>query len=240
VELTPQQELIRNNALEFAKRNKKAIARRLTNPNIYLPEDQPVTVLMAGSPGAGKTEASIALIEWLGDGSKVLRVDPDDLRTEFAEYTGGNSWLFQAAVSILIEKIIDFALAQKQSLLLDGTLSNYAVARKNVDRSLQKGRVVQILYVYQEPHLAWSFVCAREALEGRQIPVAQFIDQYFAARDVVNRLKNDLGNRIKVDLLLKNNDNSNRVYEANVDRIDSFIPEKYDRATIEQVLGLTS
>jgi len=25
-----------------------------------------------------------------------------------------------------------------------------------------------------------------------------------------------------------------------VDRIDSFIPEKYDRATIEQVLGLTS
>jgi UDP-N-acetylglucosamine kinase len=75
-------------------------------------------------------------------------------------------------------------------------------------------------------------------MEGRQIPPQQFIDQYFAARDVVNRLKADLGGRIKVDLLLKNNDNSDRVYEANVDQIDSFIPEKYDRATIEQMLGL--
>lgn len=46
-------------AKEFARRNKKAISRRLTDVSIYVPEAEPVSVFMAGSPGAGKTEASL-------------------------------------------------------------------------------------------------------------------------------------------------------------------------------------
>lgn len=65
---------------------------------------------MAGSPGAGKTEASKALLEeFVEKGRKVLRIDPDDLRSEFEHYSGNNSWLFQPAVSILVEKIHDLA-----------------------------------------------------------------------------------------------------------------------------------
>ncbi|MFJ2320055.1 zeta toxin family protein [Pseudomonas sp. NPDC087817] len=52
---------------------------------------------------------------------------------------------------------------------MDGTLSNIEIARKNVQRCLDKGRFVQILYVYQDPRLAWSFVRAREEAEGRRI-----------------------------------------------------------------------
>ncbi len=39
-----------------------------------------------------------------------------------------------------------------------------------------------------------------------------------------------------MDLLLKNNDNTQRMYRAGVDQIDSHIPEKYDRAQIEQII----
>ncbi len=53
----------------------------------------------------------------------------------------------------------------------------------------KRGRTVQILYVYQEPILAWNFVQRREAVEGRGILPEHFIKQYFAARDVVNTLK---------------------------------------------------
>ncbi|MGU9958140.1 MAG: zeta toxin family protein [Arenicellales bacterium WSBS_2016_MAG_OTU3] len=56
----------------------------------------------------------------------------------------------------------------------------------------KKGRTVQILYVYQEPILAWNFVQSREAVEGRRILPEHFIKQYFAARDVVNKLKKGL------------------------------------------------
>jgi UDP-N-acetylglucosamine kinase len=234
---TAEEAQVQKAALDYARTNKKVIARRLTDPVIYLPEENPVSVFMAGSPGAGKTEASLELLKSLGD-SPVVRIDPDELRNEFPSYSGANAWLFQKAVSILVDKIHDMVLEQRQSFLLDGTLSHYDVACKNIQRSLKRERTVQILYVYQEPRLAWNFVQAREAAEGRRIQPEHFIEQYFAAREVVNRLKAEFGKDIAVDLLLKNNDNTRRLYEAGVDKIDNRIPEKYARADIEQMLKL--
>jgi len=237
MQLTAEQEAIKERALAFARQHKKAIAKEFTDRSKFPGEELPVSVFMAGSPGAGKTEASIELLDrFSSDGSEILRIDPDDLRIHFKEYSGGNSFLFQAAVSVLVEKIHDFALDQKQSFLLDGTLTHYQIAEQNISRSLKKGRVVQILYVYQKPELAWEFVQAREAQEGRRIRPEDFIDQYFAAREVVNRLKTQFGGEIKVDLLLKNNDNSNRTYKAGIDQIDFHVPERYTRQSLEQML----
>ena len=127
MEFSKEEQAISDEAIKFAKKNKKTIARRRTDPEIYLPEDNPVSVFMAGSPGAGKTEASIALIDDFSNGFEVLRIDPDELRSEFEAYRGDNSWLFQGASSILVSKILDFAYKQSQSFLLDGTLSRYEV-----------------------------------------------------------------------------------------------------------------
>lgn len=159
--MTEEETLIEQQALEFARANKKAIAKRLADPKIYLPEDEPVSVFMAGSPGAGKTEASIELLSEAAQlrsdlTAKVIRIDADELRAECPGYGGGNAWLFQKAASILVEKVHDLALEQRQSFVLDATFSNYDRACKNIERSLRKKRVVQILYVYQEPPLPGS------------------------------------------------------------------------------------
>lgn len=235
--MTPAEQHIWDESIAFARSNKKAIGRRLTNKEQYPPEEEPVSVFMAGSPGAGKTEASIALVNLFAD-TAILRIDPDELRSEFTAYTGRNSWLFQGGVSILVEKILDFAIEQRQSFLLDGTFSNLDVAKRNVERSLKRGRFVQILYVYQNPVLAWGFVKAREEAEGRRIRPEHFVDQYFAARDVVNALKLEYGGDVHVDLLLKHIDNSGRLYKAGVDKIDYHIPEQYTRADLMAMLGL--
>jgi UDP-N-acetylglucosamine kinase len=187
--LTSAELAIEKSAIDFAKKNKSVITRRLTDPTIYLPEEKPVSVFMAGSPGAGKTEASLELLNDLAAGVKILRIDPDELRNEFPDYSGSNSYLFQKAVSILVDRLHDLALDQKQSFLLDGTLSHYDRAVKNIERSLKRHRLVQILYVYQDPLLAWQFVKAREAVEGRRILPNHFIEHYFAARDTVNQVK---------------------------------------------------
>ena len=99
---------------------------------------------------------------------------------------------------------------------------------------------MQILYVYQNPLLAWDFVKAREAAEGRRIRPEHFIDQYFAARDAVNTLKLEYGSDVHVDLLLKHIDNSGRLYKAGVDKIDYHIPERHTRAELIAELGLGS
>ncbi|MBA4359241.1 MULTISPECIES: zeta toxin family protein [Pseudomonas] len=237
--MTPAEQLMRDEAIYFARSNKKAIARRRTDKLLYPPEQDPVSVFMAGSPGAGKTEASIALVNLFAD-TAILRIDPDELRSEFTDYAGGNAWVFQSGVSILVEKILDCAFDQRQSFVLDGTLSNIDVARRNVERSLGRGRFVQILYVYQNPLLAWEFVKAREEAEGRRIRPEHFVDQYFAARDVVNALKLEYGGNVHVDLLLKHIDNSGRLYKAGVDKIDYHIPERHTRADLMAQLGLGS
>lgn len=239
MEKTPEEKRIEQAAIEYAKKHRTQIARKLTDPAIFVPEADPVSVFMAGSPGAGKTEASIELLNLKAvDGAKVLRVDPDELREKLPGYNGENSWLFQRAVIPIVEKIHDLALQQKQSFLLDGTLSSYEVAERNVQRSLKRDRTVQILYVYQEPQQAWAFVQAREAAEGRRIRPEDFTRQYFAAREAVNRLKQEFGKRIQVDLLMKNNDGSHQFYRAGIDRIDNHIPEKYSVADVKRMLGL--
>ena len=55
-------EVIKTRAIEFAKINKKKIARNITDVSEYVPDLIPISVYMAGSPGAGKTEFSKNLI----------------------------------------------------------------------------------------------------------------------------------------------------------------------------------
>jgi hypothetical protein len=105
-----------------------------------------------------------------------------------------------------------------------------------VERSLAKNRPVTILYVYQSPFLAWEFVQAREAEEGRRVLPDRFIDQYFAAREVVNTLKREFGPKIAVDLLLKPNNDVSKLVRVGVDQIDTHVPERFTRAEIEAAL----
>ncbi len=94
-------------------------------------------------------------------------------------------------------------------------------------RSIKHDRVVQVLYVYQNPLQAWKFVLEREAKDGRTIPRDAFIEKYFTARENVNLLKKELGKQIKIDLIVKNMDGTDFRYKENVDNVDGHIPERY-------------
>ena len=54
---------IESEAILFARTHKKSIIKKATDVSIFLPDTNPVSVFMAGSPGAGKTELSKHLIE---------------------------------------------------------------------------------------------------------------------------------------------------------------------------------
>lgn len=228
---------IEQDAIAFARTHKKEIARTLTDTSRFPPDTIPVSVFMAGSPGAGKTESSLRLIERLsGNGHAVLRIDSDDLRSYFSGYDGNNSSLFQSATSIVADKMQDMAIENGQSYVFDGTLSNLRRSRENIERCLKRQRVVQILYVYQDPLQAWKFVKARELKDGRSIPLESFMEQYFKARENVNLLKKEFGSRIRVDLIVKNIDGSDFIYRENIDVVDTYLPEKYTEATLAEAL----
>ncbi len=237
MDLSAEELKIKAEANAFANANKKVIAKEITRINIFLPEENPVSVFMAGSPGAGKTESSKNLIKKFSkDSGQILRIDPDELRCKIPGYTGNNSYIFHGAVSIIVDRIHDLALKNHQSFVFDGTLSRFKIAKENIQRSIDHGRFVQIFYVYQDPIQAWNFVQKRELLEGRRIEKEHFIEQYFAARDSVNCLKKEFGEKIKVDLLVKNIDGSDNYYKENIDIIDNYVPESYNVDTLKNMI----
>lgn len=218
-------------AEEFANANKKRLAKELTDTSKYSPDEIPISVFMAGSPGAGKTEYSKNLIHILERNKKhkVIRIDPDELRQLIPGYIGTNSYLFQGAVSIIAEKIHDRALKQQQTFLFDGTLSKYEKAVHNIRRSLEKRRPVFVFYIYQAPEVAWKFTAAREAVEGRNIPKSAFIQQFLESRLTIERIRKDFDERVTIFLLKKN-------FETHV--VEDIVELLPGGSPIEQYLGL--
>jgi len=53
---------------------------------------------------------------------------------------------------------------------------------------------------------------------------------------VVEMLKVKFKQDVKIDLLLKNIDGTHRQYHANVDQIESFVPEKYTRSQVMEIV----
>ncbi|MBI5470338.1 zeta toxin family protein [Candidatus Kaiserbacteria bacterium] len=232
---------IRAAAIKFAKENKESIARELTDTNVYTPDETPVSIFMAGSPGAGKTEFSKALLLTLEKDRNhhVIRIDTDELRTRVPGYTGKNSYLFQGAVSIIAEKVHDYTLSNRQTFIFDGTLSKYDKAAENIKRSLDKKRRVFVFYVYQHPEVAWRFTEAREKVEGRNIPKSAFIEQFLGARETVERIREAFGSAVSIVLVKKdfevNTVEAVKELDANK-TIDVSIGKRYTKEELEQIL----
>lgn len=227
---------IKKQAEEFAKANKKRIAKTHTDISKYPADSTPISMFMAGSPGAGKTEYSKNFLRDLN----VVRIDGDELRSYIPGYTGKNSYLFQASISIIVEKIHDLVLENNQTFLLDGTFSKYEKAYQNIQRSLNKNRKVYIFYIYQDPEIAWEFTKKREIVEGRNIPKNAFIQQFLETQSTIDRIRKEFGSKIQVLLVKKNFKNdtiekSGRI-EPDVLDIADYIGVRYSKDELEKIL----
>lgn len=81
-------EEIINKAIAEAKAMKKTIAKNMID---HLPEEESaVSVFMAGSPDAGKTETARSMISQFKKeyGVEVVHIENDGLRKEFEDYNG--------------------------------------------------------------------------------------------------------------------------------------------------------
>lgn len=229
---------ITDKAVTEAKIIKKVIARKLVD---HLPQETaPVSIFMAGSPGAGKTEVAKHMITTFKDNFAIelVHIENDELRKEFPDYNGLNSPLFQRPATTLVEAIHDRALKRDVSFILDSTLSSFEKAESNIQRSLKRNRTVLIIFVYQEPTQAWHLVQAREDIEGRRVPKEVFIKQFLESQQVVSQLKKIFKNQIDITFIEKNLDNNNHTPYYNVSDIDALLGKKYNREALEVIVGL--
>jgi predicted ABC-type ATPase len=235
---TQDQEVSRR-AAQYVRNNADKIVKKYAGDN-FQPDAAPVSVFMAGSPGAGKTEFSKAFIDILegSDGAanqRVIRIDADRIREDLPGYTGNNSRLFQHATSIAVDKIHDYALEHDENFVLDTTFTG-GKYKQNIERSLKRDRDVIIIYVYQDPHEAWAVTKQRERKEGRNIPKSVFIGDFFKAKNNVNEVKDKFGDKVTVNLLQRNIKSDDSDLELNINKIDNHLEIDYTKAQLKKEL----
>ncbi len=213
-------------AIDYIKKNKAKIKKHFAGDQICKAEKNPVSVFMAGSTGAGKTEFSKNLMKEAK--IKAVRIDADEIKELIPQYTGKNATEVQGASALGVEYLFDYALAKKKSLILDGTFSSYEKARSNIERSLKKGRFISIFYVHQDPLVAWEFTKAREVKEGRKVPKKVFIKSYFKSRENVNKIKKEFGKDVILAVIVRNFKNDFDKGYLDVQSVDDFLNIKYN------------
>lgn len=230
---------ISDDALKFVKGNKKYLIQAFCSRDKYPPSKRPFTILMAGSPGAGKTEFSKSLIPILQKSDPecaIVRIDADEVRSIIPQFTGSNSDLIQAAASLGVEKLFDYVQDHNQNCIVDGTLANILVARKNISRALKHGRKVGIFYIYQNPLIAWDFTKKREAVEGRTVPAEAFVNAFFSSKENVNLIKSEFGQQIELNVIIKNSLNGTEKTLFNVSAIDKRLGSDYTMGSLIESL----
>ena len=220
-------------AKKFIKSNKQLLFKKFADGDILKPKENPVSIFMAGSPGAGKTEYSKRLIKKFE--SDIARIDADEIREIIPCYTGANSDVVQGAASIGVDILYNYTLKNKYNLLLDGTFSKFNIAYRNIERSINKGRQVIVCYVYQEPLAAWEFTKKREKIEGRKIPQKAFVESFINAKNNVVKIKSLFQKKVEVYLIIK--DYTNNIKNSYFDvYIDSYIKKNYTKEDLYNIL----
>lgn len=222
-----------NDARMAAKAVKAIVAKKVIAESGCSRVEHPVSAFMAGAPGAGKTEVSKELVKMFGAG-EVLRLDPDELRPYFDCYNGANSHVLQRAIIPIVEKCIDKSMEAGINLLVDGTLSNWEVAHRNILRALKDNRTVVVMFVLQDPLVSWEFVKAREHSEGRRIRKEIFVEQYFGSIEVMQKVIETFSPRVISWCTVKDaiKEQSEITLLKTTDCLASLIKQQYTRETL--------
>lgn len=261
MDFTEEEKEIQKQSIKEIKRRKKELIEKLITSKDPLRLGY-VSIFMAGSPGAGKTEFSNRYmtdsiskadskfirylsrrgVEIASAKSLFVRIDVDEIREFLSQYrktdaskgTKGNAHVMQKAANIGLDILREHCFKNDIPFLNDGTFGNYDTMRSIVRRSLDDGREVWIFYIYLDPLAAWECTEAREYEEGRNILKEKFIDQFFLSRENVDKIKAEFGNKVKVHCVLRNKDGNPEKIRFNVQSIDKFIEEQYDKKLVNK------
>ncbi len=225
----------KEDAIAYLRVHKKELLEQFAGDKICPRVENPFSIFMAGSPGAGKTEYSKA---WMQQTNAVLvRIDTDEVREWFPMYTGNNSADIQHAAALGMRKLYDYVIDKKKNVLVDSTFTPFETVEENIRRSLDKGRYVEVHYIFQDPKLAWEFTKKREIVEGRVVPKEVFVDALFESRENVKRIKSKFGSKVSVTFVVKDYQNDalmNHFYGIN--EIDKRTEIPYSREELLKIL----
>lgn len=231
--MNSDEQKISEDAFQYVKSHSDEIIQKFAGQSVSVAT--PVSLFMAGSPGAGKTEVSKSFVKRFND--VPVRIDADEIRPLCPGYTGGNAHLFQKAANKGVNILYDYALHHSLNCILDGTFA-HAGAEENIKRSLARKRRVELWFVYQDPIRAWEFTKAREAREARHVSKDVFIRALAESRHNARAVKERFKDDVELNLLVKDYEEGREDFQLNIsgDELDRRTNGRYTLEELEEIL----
>lgn len=149
----------------------------------------PLAIIMAGVPGAGKTE----FLDTFSDLLKTrgfdacIRIDLDEIVEVYPGYTPKTYAQFRSQGNHVVAAVVDIAKEGRYNMMIDGTFSGTSGASlQNVSRLLQSGYRVQMFFMHDNIFTSWEFTKAREKITQRGIDLQGF---KIACSSVITNIK---------------------------------------------------
>jgi len=140
----------------------------------------PVAYVMAGIPGAGKTEFLDSVVEGLEKNrqfNEFVRIDLDQIVTIYPDYTPKTYSKFRSQGNNVLARCIDELRKKRYNMMIDGTFSGASGSSvRNVGKLLVAGYRVIMVYMYDKAEIAWDYTQLREKETERGIDKDGFIN----------------------------------------------------------------
>jgi|GEM_PF-1543429 len=160
---------------------KKYIANLFITQSLAKPVTEgalPVAFVMAGLPGAGKTEFLDSLSEDITSKGfePFVRIDLDDIVSVYPHYTPKDHNKFRSQGNLVLARTIDVARRGKYNMLIDGTFSGLSGASvKSITQLLAAGYKVNLVYMFDDAEVSWDYTNKRKVETGRSIEYKDFM-----------------------------------------------------------------
>ena len=181
--------------LTDAERN--SIARKLVDEALEIAPavDNPVAILTAGQPGAGKRSIVNSIsVQYEGQGARPIAIDPDDvrptlpyMRDRIAKGDLNTPDVAYSDAGTIAAAMMHYAAQERRNIVYDGTLSNTYYARQHVEYLKSQDYRVEIHGMAVAPDLSHASTYDRRELEIDRSPMRfgrgvgdQFHDQAVA------------------------------------------------------------
>lgn len=199
----------------------------------------PIAIVMAGIPGAGKTEFLDSLLEG-SDSKSFVRVDLDQIVTVYPDYTPKTYAKFRGRANSVLAHSIDELRRGRYNMMIDGTFSGTTQASlNNIEKLLLADYDVVMYYMYDDATTAWYYTIAREKETDRGINREGFIEscKNVPINLAAARQKFDTNEKFRI-FVVKQKELRDRDYNilTSEEDIDDIIKEGYNIDIIKEML----
>jgi predicted ABC-type ATPase len=187
---------------EDRKKLHKEIIYKIKKDLVCVEREQPIAIMMGGSPASGKSTFLKKYRPYLLE-DEILKIDADEIRSQLPEYEGYNATQTHLETKDIVNLLLsdrNIGIPCRFDLIYDGTMNNVKSYLPLINLLKSLGYKIFVVYIDNVP----KGVIEKRALErykrsGRFVPL-EVIDDFFSkGKTALNEIKNKVDGYMIVD-----------------------------------------